>query len=220
MTRMATTKTYDFVNRISAISNWLSASSPLTLNYAYNNANQRARVNLADGSFWLYEYDSLGQLKSGKKFWQDWTPVAGQQFRYAFDDIGNRTSTLAGGDQAGQSLRPASYNANSLNQYTSRDVPGYIDIMGLSYATNTVTVNGQTAYRKGEYFRSELSTNNSSGPVWQSVSVAATGQTTVTGNEFVAQTPEAFGYERSSIRSEARLHRTRTGRFVVFVAIA
>jgi len=29
--------------------------------------------------------------------------------------------------------------------------------MNLSFATNTVTVNGQPAYRKGEYFRKELS---------------------------------------------------------------
>ena len=27
----------------------------------------------------------------GKRYWNDWTPVAGQQFEYGFDDIGNRT---------------------------------------------------------------------------------------------------------------------------------
>jgi hypothetical protein len=35
-------------------------------------------------------YDSLGQVISGKKYWADGTPVAGQQFEYTFDDIGNR----------------------------------------------------------------------------------------------------------------------------------
>src|SRR2546421_8892776 len=107
---------------------------------------------LADGSVWIYSYDPPGQLTSAKKFWPDWTPVAGQQFEYAFDDIGNRTSTKAGGDDHGVGLRNANYSANSLNQYTSRDVPGAADILGLSYATNVVTVNGLTAYRKGEYF--------------------------------------------------------------------
>jgi hypothetical protein len=34
---------------------------------------------------------------------------------------------------------------------------------------------------------------NSSTPVWQGVSVAATGETTVTGNIFVPQTPESYG---------------------------
>ena len=76
MTRMATTKTFDFLNRLTQISSVPSASSAATFNYSYNNANQRVQVNLADGSFWIYVYDSLGQVISGKKYWQDWTPVA------------------------------------------------------------------------------------------------------------------------------------------------
>ena len=63
-------------------------------------------------------------MTSGKKYWADGTAVAGQQFEYAFDDIGNRTSTKAGGDAAGANLRTATYNMNSLNQYTNRTVPG------------------------------------------------------------------------------------------------
>lgn len=35
-------------------------------------------------------YDTLGQVTSGKKYWSDGTPVAGEQFAYAYDDIGNR----------------------------------------------------------------------------------------------------------------------------------
>jgi hypothetical protein len=67
---------------------------------------------------------------SGKKYWSDGTPVAGQQFQYGFDDIGNRTSTAQGGDQWGANLRYASYGANSLNQYTNRTVPSYVDVLG------------------------------------------------------------------------------------------
>ena len=55
---------------------------PVSFSYVYNNANQRTRATLADGSYWLYEYDSLGQVRSGKKYWADGTPVAGQQFEY------------------------------------------------------------------------------------------------------------------------------------------
>jgi len=76
----------------------------------------------------VYQYDALGQVTSGKKYWADGTAVAGQQFEYAFDDIGNRTSTKAGGDAAGANLRKASYNVNPLNQYTNRTVPGYIEV--------------------------------------------------------------------------------------------
>jgi hypothetical protein len=35
-------------------------------------------------------YDSLGQVTSGKRAWADGSRVAGQQFDYSFDDIGNR----------------------------------------------------------------------------------------------------------------------------------
>ena len=75
---------------------------------------------------------------------------------YAFDTIGNRTATQAGGDASGANLRQTSYTNNLLNQITSRGVPGYVDVMGLTLATNTVNVNGTNAYRKWEYFREQM----------------------------------------------------------------
>ncbi|MEI6394028.1 MAG: RHS repeat-associated core domain-containing protein [Verrucomicrobiota bacterium] len=193
-TRMTTTKQYDYLNRLQSVSS-ANSQLPSPISYAYNNANQRIRSTLADVSYWLYEYDSLGQVRSGRKYWSDQTPVAGQQFQYGFDDIGNRTQIKAGGDQSGAGLRSANYSANNLNQYTSRDVPGAVDIMGLGFATNAVTVNNQTAYRKGEYFRKEVPVSNGSAPLWQSITVAATNQSSVSGNQFVPKTPEQFGYD-------------------------
>ena len=74
-----------------------------------------------------HSYHSIGQVDSGKKYFSDGTPVPGQQFEYGFDDIGNRTSTKAGGDSLGS---------------------------GASHATNSVTINGSAAdYRRGEYFQ-------------------------------------------------------------------
>ena len=134
-------------------------------------------------------------MKSGQKYWPDWTPVAGQQFEYGFDDIGNRTSTKAGGDESGAGLRSAAYSANNLNQYSNRDVPGGFDVLGVALATNAVTVNSLSTYRHGEYFRKDLSVVNTSVPVWQSVSVAAPGETTVSGNVFVPKTQEQFSYD-------------------------
>jgi RHS repeat-associated protein len=194
-TRMTTAKQYDFLNRLIQISSAPSAAPALSYSYLYNLANQRIRAALGDGSSWLYTYDFLGQVIVGHKFFSDQTPVPGQQFNYAFDNIGNRTQALAGGDQNGQNQRLASYTANALNQYTQRTVPGYVDIMGLGFATNAVTVNGQTAWRKFEYFRQQLSVTNTSAPVWQPLTNAQGGQTTVTGNLFVAETPESFAYD-------------------------
>jgi RHS repeat-associated protein len=193
--RMTTTKAYDSLNRLTEISSVPSGASAVSFAYDYDLANQRTIRREADGSYWRYEYDSLGQVRSGKKYWSDGTPVAGQQFEYAFDDIGNRTGTKAGGDENGVGLRSAAYSANNLNQYTGRDVPGAVDVMGIAFATNVVTVNGQGVYRKGEYFRKELSVNNAAAPVWQQVDVAAPNETTVTRHEFVPKTPETFAYD-------------------------
>src|SRR5512140_4012640 len=95
-----------------------------------------AGMNLKDGSYWRFGYDSQGQVTSGHKYFADGTSVAGQQFDYSFDTIGNRTQTKAGGDALGINQRLANYYANLLNQYTNRDVPGAADIMGASIATN------------------------------------------------------------------------------------
>ena len=114
-------------------------------------------------------------MKRGAKFFSDGSLVPGQQFEYAHDDIGNRISTKAGGDENGANLRSATYTlkANDLNQYESRTVPRKIDVLGLALGTAAVTVSSSTAlnnaaapYRKGEYFRKELSfTENSTPPV-------------------------------------------------------
>jgi RHS repeat-associated protein len=197
VTRMTTTKSYDYLNRLTSISSvgGASSASPISFNYNYNNANQRVRSTLVDNSYWVYNYDALGQVISGCKYFYDHTPVAGQQFDYTFDTIGNRTQTQSGGDQNGGNQRSANYSANNLNQYTSRDVPAYVDVKGVSIATNTVTVNGQTAYRKWEYFRDELGVNNSSSALWVNIVVAATGQSSISGNVYVVETPEQFSYD-------------------------
>ena len=109
VTRMTTSRQYDYLNRLSAI----SSSPSNSFAYLYNAANQRTMDRLADGSYWRYGYDALGQVTAGNKFWVDETPVAGQQFDYAFDTIGNRTQTQAGGDQNGLNLRVAGYTNNS-----------------------------------------------------------------------------------------------------------
>jgi YD repeat-containing protein len=199
--RLTTTKAYDNLNRLTSIISVGTGSTPSVTSYAYsyNDANQRTRVNLADESFWIYEYDSLGLVKSGKRYWSDWTPVAGQQFEYGFDDIGNRTGTKAGGDSTGANLRVASYTNNSLNQITSRDVPAYLNVIGAASATATnVNVNDSLGYRKGEYYRVELNPDNTANPVWQSVTNRAVQSGTtnsVTGNAFLPKNPEVFGYD-------------------------
>src|SRR5206468_4336619 len=70
-----------------------------------------------------------------------------------------------------------------------------VDVLGLELATNTVTVNSQSTYRHGEYFRKELPVDNSSAAKWTNITVSAPNETTVSGNMFVAKAPESFGYD-------------------------
>ncbi len=62
--RMTTTKQYDYLNRLLSISSSPSSSSslPISYAYAYNDANQRTRVMLTDGSFWIYHQGRTGQF--------------------------------------------------------------------------------------------------------------------------------------------------------------
>jgi RHS repeat-associated protein len=190
---MTTSNKFDNLNRLTGIS---SASSVVNSQYQYNAAGQRTRVTLVDGSHWFYAYDALGQVTNAVKYFSDGKPYAGQQYGYGFDTIGNRLFTQAGGNTNGTNLRTAMYTNNALNQITSRDVPGYVDVMGLTLATNTVQVNATNASQKWQYFWEQIGTNNNSAPQWVRINVTATNQTTVMGSVFLARTPETnFTYD-------------------------
>jgi RHS repeat-associated protein len=191
--------TNDFVNRLTGI------SSALNFAYQYNLAGQRISVTNGDGSYWVYQYDRLGQVTNGVKHWGNGAVVAGQQFGYGFDTIGNRTMALAGGDQNGANRRQAGYAANNLNEYTSRTVPGAADVIGMATNTAMVWVNQTAAYRSNNYFWLGTPVNNASAPVYQTVTTLAAltngnatnaeyGVTNI-GHVFVPRTPENFGYD-------------------------
>ena len=160
-------------------------------------------ATLADGSRWNYAYDAKGEVVCGAEQWSDGVPAAGEQFQYTFDDMGNRTGTLAGGDQTGANLRAATYTANSLNEYTSRTVPAAVDILGGAGSNTTVTVNNQATYRNAPFYEATLALTNTSAAVWQAITNLAVAHSsattdlvaTVTGNTFLQQTPEAFSYD-------------------------
>jgi RHS repeat-associated protein len=212
-TVMSTSKQYDLLNRLTSIAS-LGMTNYGTFKYGYNTANQRMVVTNTDASYWSYQYDSLGQINSGKKYWADGTPVAGQQFTYNFDNIGNRTQAQFDGDATGSNLRTASYTVNNLNEYTSRTVPGYVEVFGLANSNATVTVNLQRAYRYGSYFADELSVTNTSAPIYLSLTNLAVLNngtnadivSTNNGNILLPQTPESFGYDADG-------NMTNNGRF-------
>jgi YD repeat-containing protein len=199
---MKTTRQYDRLNRLTSVASAPSGANqfPVGFAYQYNDANQRVRATLADGSFWVYEHDRLGQVVSGKRYWIDGTPVPGQQFEYGFDDIGNRGSASWGGNAAGTGLRTALYTNNTLNQLTGGGVPGGFDVMGIAHAGASVTVNSSAAdYRRGEYFQEAVSVVNTAVPVWQNVAVTASqggsSSNWPAGSVFVPRSGELFGHD-------------------------
>ncbi|WCJ60963.1 hypothetical protein NXS98_07540 [Fontisphaera persica] len=91
---------------------------------------------------WEYQYDYLGQLTNAARRWSDGSLVAGQQFGYLFDEVGNRRRTVRDGRAGAQAV-------NLLNQVTGRENPGFVNILGSAHSAATVTVNHQVAERKG-----------------------------------------------------------------------
>lgn len=180
--------------RLGAILNEVDGVNVSSHSYTYDSVNRRTRALLEDGSRWDYTYNDRNELTGARRSWYDWTPVAGQQFGYDYDNIGNRKTAQSGGDTNGANLRPTGYAVNSLNQYTTITNLGYADILGVALATNGVWVNGGLAQRKIEYFRKELQVGNASGPVWTNVTVASGGVTN-TGGLIVPDNEQALTYD-------------------------
>jgi hypothetical protein len=160
---------------------------------------------LADAASWNYDYNDRNELTGAVKEWTNQTPVAGQQYEYTYDNIGNRTATAEGGDANGSNLRSSIYSANALNQYTSRTVPPYVDLIGTAATNATVTVNNEPVVRQEDYFWKEIGLANYLNPVWAGITNVAVvngagpaGEDVVdeaSGHKFLPQTPEAFEYD-------------------------
>jgi len=201
--RMTTIKQYDYLTRLTNILARTNGTTIFSSRYQYNNANQRTNSVQADGSRWAYQFDSLGQVSSAKKYFSSGTPVAGQQYEYLFDTIGNRMTTKQGGDSYGGGLRSSTSSVNLLNQYSQRTVPNAVDVLGNANSSATVSINGQRAYRNGDYFRKELAIDNSSAAVNQAVTNLAVLNNgtnadiiaTNVGTLFLARNPEVFGHD-------------------------
>ena len=144
VSQLTDTQNYDLLGRLmtrkSSIIGAASTVPVISSGYEYDSVNRRRALALSDGSSWSYDYDTRGEVVSGKQFWSAGTPVAGQQFEYAYDTIGNRTVTKRGGDASGANLRVDSYTVNNKNQYSARTWTGVADFVGMAFATTAVSV--------------------------------------------------------------------------------
>ena len=158
----------------------------------------------------LWEYDRRGQVQAGRRYWADGTVVAGQQYEYGYDDIGNRTKASSGGDGMGTNLRTAVSSSSLVNQLGSRQVPATFDVIGVARGTVSVGVDAQSPVtagdRKGEYFRQEVTARASdAAAAYAAITVQVTtngsGGTagpfplTQTGRVFVPAKNEVYSYD-------------------------
>ena len=206
--RMTVTNWWDFWNRPAHHASMPTADVSVKHYMGHDSLNRVTGFQREDsigGIQALFSYDALGQLTSANRTW--WLAgnrsVAGQQFEYGHDDIGNRRWAASGGNEWGKNLRMEHYTPNGLNQYTKRTVPGWINVIGAATNTATVTVNNQSTSRSNAYFRAEIPVNNLTNAVWlgmTNIGVLNVGTnydlvTTNIGYAFVPATPEIFQYD-------------------------
>jgi hypothetical protein len=115
---MTTTRVWEQGERLHSITHRLPlASQPMlgSRQFWYDPLQRRTQALLEDGSRWQYGYDDRDEVTGGRRFWGDGQAVSGEQFTYAYDAIGNRTNSAAGGDANGANPRVAAYAPNELN---------------------------------------------------------------------------------------------------------
>lgn len=197
-------------NLISAVTNRYGSTVISAFDYANDEIGRRTAISRSGTAFDTpvrdaYGYNARSEVTSSRRTLA-YTPsqeVRGFSYDYAYDPIGNRTSSTEYDHE--DSALVSSYTANALNQYSQRSVPGYAGVRGSATNNATVTVNGNTAWRLGKYFYGGDDVENSASADMKELDITAVvnppGTNTpdivesVTGKVFVAKSPEAFTYD-------------------------
>ena len=179
------------------------------ISYSNDSAGRRVEVSRSGSAFGAlsgvtdaYGYDERSQVVSSRRTLGG-DEVRGFDYDYAYDPIGNRLAASYYDEQGEEAY--SDYEANALNQYVSRTVPGNVQVRGEADAGATITVNGNPTWRNGEYFYGGDYADNSAAPVFREVEIAAVIPASspdgydeidaVTGCLFVAKSPEQFTYD-------------------------
>jgi YD repeat-containing protein len=199
------TRTY-LSNRdlLDVIESKVSTATKARFDYAHDNLGRRTGVakagelysrygNGTQGLDTTWGYDDRSQVTSEQtKLGGSATVLIGRDDAFAYDNIGNRSSTSGTTHNAAT----ANYTANALNQYTQRSVPGTFDVAGAAGSGATVTVNGSSSgvSRHGEYFFKGHPLSNNPNAAFANLTISD-GTTSATLPAFLPATPEAFAYD-------------------------
>jgi len=75
-------------------------------------------------------------------------------------------------------------------------VPDGFDVVGVELPGDPLNINGSAPdYVNVEFFQKLITVSNGSQPVWQNVAATTTSGGSQSGNVFVPQTPEVYGYD-------------------------
>ena len=150
-------------------------------------------------------YNARSELTSARRT-KNGQPIPGFSEDFDYDPIGNRRSSATYSEKG--EAQTSTYQANNLNQYTSRTTPGYAAVRGEADSAATITVNENPAFRLGSYyFGSDLFDNSTAGGLANLETYATLAQTAANGDEsedlvsattnqvYIAQSPESFAYD-------------------------
>ncbi len=137
ITRMGTTKTYDALNRLLRVDNVIpSQSRNLSFAYDYNSACQRTKRTDADGSYWEYGYDDIGNRATNH--------TNGRESTYTANSLNQYTQRTAPGYlwELGSATNAATVTAN--NQPTSRHGEYFAKELAVNNASSAIYTQLQT----------------------------------------------------------------------------
>ncbi len=172
-------RNYDVAGRLLAIHSDATSggvATPVTrYGYEFDNLGRRKKAVLVDGSAWDYGYNDRGEVTSAARKNAAGTTIPALGATYAYDGIGNRTSSTS------PVLGDRSYFPNALNQYESITTAATRTVVGRAPVADAVSVNGTTlggAHRTGDVFHFTLpAAANANSPVWQPATVVSQGNT-------------------------------------------
>ena len=177
-TKLSSTRTPDTRGRLEAVS-WVNGANAVLSGHDYtlDEMNRRTAAQRQDGSKWNYGYNDRGEVTSAAKEDAAQIPEPGKQYGFAFDGLGNRTSSTVSSLNDDQTLRTTGYSANELNQYTqiTHPQPGWLVLRGSAYTEATVTIDIEPpTLRAGPLWHYEKSVDNSSGATRRIAEITAT----------------------------------------------
>ncbi len=195
-------------NLISAVTNRYGSTVISAFGYANDEIGRRTAISRSGTAFDTpvrdaYGYNARSEVTSARRALAD-NPnqgVRGFSYDYAYDPIGNRTSSTEYDHE--DHARVSSYTANELNQYEQRTVPGYAGVRGSATNTATVTVNGNSAWRLGEYFYGGDEVGNAASAVMKELDVTAVVNPVGT-NEKLGSVPNGTNLRKSLLHNPNR----------------